>query len=164
VLQGWLEGLEAKPRALTAMRQQVAALPLDLGEPWRAWVLARLRAFEATGGRTEWATTRMRPGFGAVLGESSENLLSGLLLWSWADAALPAGLLAPVWTSLTRAAWARLPNHGARAPGVGRLGLRLLAGLGGPARELVQSWAGAGDEKQRAKAAAQALADPLPRP
>ncbi|MGM9483306.1 DUF4304 domain-containing protein [Roseateles sp. NT4] len=165
VLQAWLEtGVEAKPRALKALGAQVAALPAEHRGPWQAWVLDRLRWFEHSSGATEWATTRMRPGVGVVLGEDSENLLLGLMLWSWADRGLPDAALVPVWRTLTEAAWLRLPNHGARAPTVGRLGLRLLAGLGGAAREFVQSCADAKGEKQLAKVAAQALAEPLPRP
>ncbi len=164
VLQTWLEDIDTKPRALTALRGQVAALPAELHSPWQAWVLDRLRAFEHSSGTTEWATTRMRPGVGAVLGEDSENLLLGLLLWSWADRGMPDEMLAPLWQSLTAAAWKRLPEHGARAPGVGKLGLRLLAGLGGSSGEFVQACAAAKTEKQCAKAAAQALIDPLPRP
>lgn len=163
-LQGWIEaGVGAKPRALMALRTQVAALPAEHHAAWRCWVMDRLRAFEHHSGKTEWATTRMRRGVGAVLGEDSETLLLGLLLWSWADRGLAGDALAPVWRSLTEAAWQRIPEHGARAPGVGKLGLRLLAGLDGASREFVQACAADKAEKQRAKAAAQALADPLPR-
>ncbi len=162
VLQGWTEsGVEAKPRALTALRAQVQALPGEYRAAWQNWVLERLRAFERHGGKTEWATTRMRRGVGAVLGEDSESLLLGLLLWSWADRGIADEALAAVWRSLTEAAWHRIPEHGARAPSVGKLGLRLLAGLGGASREFVQACAADKAEKQRAKAAAQALDDPL---
>lgn len=165
VLQGWLErDVDAKPRSLAALPAQVAAVPQELQEPWRAWVLERLVALEHSDGTTEWATTRMRPGVGAVLGEDSENLLLGLLLWSWADRGLEDATVATAWQTVARAAWQRLPEHGARAPTVGRLSLRLLAGLGGPASESVQAWAATGADKRRAKAAAQAWAEPLPRP
>lgn len=164
VVQRWLDaGVDTKPRALAALRRQVADLPADLHASWQPWVMARLRAYEHHSGHTEWATTRMRRGVGAVLGEDSENLLLGLMLWSWADRGLTDDALAIAWRSLTEAAWQRIPEHGARSPGVGRLGLRLLAGLGGSAREFVQACAADPAEKPRAKAAAQALAEPLPR-
>lgn len=161
-LQAWLEdGVTTKPKALTALTTQVESLPAEHRAGWQAWVLDRLRAFEHHSGKTEWATTRMRRGVGAVLGEDSESLLLGLLLWSRTDRGIADEALAPVWRSLTEAAWHRIPEHGARAPGVGKLGLRLLAGLGGASREFVQACAADKVEKQRAKAAAQALDDPL---
>jgi hypothetical protein len=125
--------------------------------------MERLRAYAHHSGQTEWATTRMRRGVGAVLGEDSETLLVGLMLWSWADPGLADDAVALVWQSLTEAAWQRIPEHGARSPGIGKLGLSLLAGLGGSARDVVQACAADKAQKQRAKAAAQALADPLPR-
>jgi hypothetical protein len=163
-LQIWIEGIEAKPSGLKAVRAQVAALPDAHRAAWQGWLLERLNAFEHTSGATEWATTRMRPGVGAVLGEDSENLLFGLLLWSWADREIPDAVLAPIWRRVMDAAWRRLPEHGARAPSVGRLALRLLAGLGGLSREAMQACVAVKAEKQRAKAAEQALAEPLARP
>lgn len=164
LLQSWMDaGVDAKPRVLAALRLQVAALPADLRAPWQHWVMDRLRAYEHHSGRTEWATTRMRRGVGAVLGEDSESLLLGLMLWSWADPGLSDDAVAIVWRSLAEAAWQRIPEHGARSPGVGKLGLRLLAGLGGTAHDVVQAFAADKAQKPRAKATAQALAEPLPR-
>lgn len=162
LLQSWIDdGVEAKPHALAALRTHVDKLPAEHRTDWRRWVLDRLHAFEHHSGKTEWATTRMRRGVGAVIGEDSEQLLLGLLLWSRADHGMTEDALALAWRSVTEAAWQRIPEHGARAPRVGRLGLRLLAGLGGASREYVQVCAVDKADGQRAKASVQALAEPL---
>lgn len=165
-LQCWLEGVDARPTQtfLRTLRAQVAALPAPQAAIWRAWVLQQLAAFEASSGRTEWATTGPRPGIGARLGEASENLLLGLLWWAWHDAELEAGALEPVLQKVAAGAWQRLPDVGARAPTVGGLVLRMSAGLGDAARQRVAALADArGAPKQLKQAAQRALKDPLSR-
>lgn len=162
VLQGWLEGLEPKPPArwLRTLDHQIAALPAPLAGPWRTWVLDRLAAFPATDGHTEWATTTMRPGVGARLGEASDDLLKGLLWWAWRDRGIPDAALAPVLAAVVDAALHRLPGAGARAPTVAALGLRMQAGLG---VDVGARAAAKGAPKSLKQAVAQALAQPLSR-
>jgi hypothetical protein len=166
VLQGWVEGVEARPTKtwLRALGTQVAGLPAPLADAWRTWLLQQLAAFAHTSGRTEWATTGARPGVGARLGEASENLLLGLLWWAWHDAALDAAPLDEVLQLVSTGAWQRLPDVGARAPTVGGLVLRMRAGLGDTARQQVAALAaGPGVPKQRQQAVERALKEPLTR-
>lgn len=166
MLQRWLEGTDTRPTQtfLRALRAQVAALPAPVATIWRNWVLQRLADFEASSGRTEWATTGPRPGIGARLGEASENLLIGLLWWAWHDTALQADALEPVLHKVASGAWQRLPEVGARAPSVGGLVLRMCAGLGDAARQRVAALADThGAPRQLRQAVQRALHDPLSR-
>lgn len=165
-LQDWLEGIDTQPtgRWLKALDARIAALPAPLAPAWREWLLQRLAAFESHSGRAEWATTGARPGVGARLGESSENLLLGLLWWAWRDAGIAPAALAPVLQRAAAGAWARLADVGARAPSPGGVVLRMLAGLGGEALENVrQRAAERGASKQLKQAVERALKQPLPR-
>jgi hypothetical protein len=163
LIQDWLEGVEAKPtqRWLRNLKAQIQAFEPSQRTVWRAWVSERLQAFEHSGGKTEWASTGARPGVGARLGPFSESLLLGLLWWSELDGDLADDVVGPIWQHVASAAWQRLPEVGARAPAVGSLTLRLLAGLGGA--HVV--WVAAQDKtkgaKQLAKAAERALAEPF---
>lgn len=166
ILQRWLEGVDTRPTQtfLRALRAQVAALPAPHAAIWRSWVLQQLAAFESSSGRTEWATTGPRPGIGARLGEASENLLIGMLWWSWSDAELQADVLEPVLQQAAAGAWQRLPDVGARAASVGGLVLRMSAGLGETARHRLAALADArGAPKQLKQAVQRALKDPLSR-
>lgn len=166
LLQGWLEGIDARPtqRFLRSLRSQADALPPQVASAWRPWVLGQLDVFESTGGHTEWATTGARPGVGARLGEASENLLLGLLWWAWLDPALDAGDLEPMLQRVATAAWQRLPEVGARAPVVGGLVLRLCAGLGADAAARVAARGSErGASKQLKQAVQRALKEPLVR-
>lgn len=166
VLQHWLEGVASKPTQtwLRTLDGHIAALPPDRADRWRAWLLQQLSAFQHSSGRTEWATTGPRPGVGARLGEDSENLLLGLLWWAWRDRGLDAVVIQPPLQAVADGAWQRLPDVGARAPAVGGLVLRLLAGLGGAARQGVADQAqDRGASKQRRQASERALKDPLAR-
>jgi hypothetical protein len=165
VLQGWMEGVDSKPsqKWLRALDGQINALDPELAAPWREWIVERLCAFEQCSGRTEWATTGARPGVGARLGESSEALLAGLLWWACRDPVFPADTLAGALSHLADAAWLKLPEVGARAPVIGGLVLRMLAGLGGECLGRVAELAKAKGAKQMKQAAERALADPLAR-
>ncbi|MBH9579250.1 DUF4304 domain-containing protein [Inhella proteolytica] len=158
VIQHWLEGVPTKPsqRWLRELRAHIAGFDAAQLQPWRDWVRARLAAFPHSSGRTEWATTGARPGVGARLGECSEDLLMGLLWWS----ALDPELHDAPWQAVATAAFERLPDVGVRAPAVGGLALRLLAGQGGAAASWVAAQAKAKGAKQLAKAAEKALAEP----
>lgn len=136
-LQAWMEGVEARPtqRWLRTLDSHMAALPPTLAAAWRAWLLQTLSMFQTSSGHTEWATTGARPGVGARLGEASENLLLGLLWWAWRDEAIEAAALQPALQAVATGSWQRLPEVGARAPVVGGLALRMLAGLGDAARQ-----------------------------
>lgn len=136
-LQIWLEGVEASPtqRWLRALDNSMAALPPTVAAAWRAWLLQTLSIFQTSSGHTEWATTGARPGAGARLGEASENLLLGLLWWAWRDKAIDVKTLEPALQCVAAGAWQRLPEVGARAPKVGGLALRMLAGLSDAARQ-----------------------------
>ena len=165
-LQDWLEGIDTQPtRAwLKALDARIAALPAALAPAWRGWLLQQLAAFEAHSGRSEWATTGARPGVGARLGESSENLLLGLLWWAWRDAAVEPAALQAALERVASGAWARLPEVGARAPSVGGVVLRMLAGLGGDALESVRRrGAERGAPKQLKQAVERALKQPAQR-
>ncbi len=158
LVQHWLDGVPTKPspRWLRELRARMAGFEPAQRQAWQAWVRERLAAFPHSSGRTEWATTGARPGVGARLGECSEDLLLGLLWWS----ALDAELHDAPWQAVATAAFERLPEVGARAPAVGALALRLLAGRGGAAIEWVAAQAKAKGAKQLAKAAEKALAEP----
>lgn len=162
LLQPWLEGLDAKPGARWQKALRAAIVSFDPAQvyAWRAWLLQRLQALPDTQGRTEWATTGARPGVGARLGERSESMLIGLLWWTALDAGFSPEQRAAAWRRVADAAWLRLKDVGARAPAVGGLALRLLAGLGGEARAHVEACSRAKGAKQLAKAAQRALADP----
>lgn len=165
-LQGWLEGVDARPTKtwLRTLQAQVSCLAAPHAAVWQAWVLQQLAAFERSSGHTEWATTGARPGVGARLGEASENLLLGLLWWAWHDPALEAGILEPVLQRAATGAWQRLPEVGARAAVVGGLVLRMIAGLGDAARQRTAALAGArGTPKQLKQAVERALKEPLSR-
>lgn len=166
MVQGWLEGVEARPTKtwLRTLSAQVGQLAPPHAAGWRAWVLHQLAAFEHSSGHTEWATTGARPGVGARLGESSENLLLGLLWWAWHDPALDAIALDAVLQRVSSGAWQRLPDVGARAPSVGGLVLRMRVGLGDTARQRVAALADArGVPKQLKQAVERALKEPLKR-
>lgn len=166
LLQGWLEGIDARPTRtwLRTLQTQVSQLAPPHAAVWRAWVLQQLAAFEHSSGVTEWATTGARPGVGARLGEASENLLLGLLWWAWHDPALQAADLDPVLLRMSAGAWQRLPDVGARAPMVGGLVLRMSTGLDGAARLHVAALAAArGAPKQLKQAVERALKEPLAR-
>jgi len=158
LIQQWLEGVPTKPspRWLRELRSAIAGFEPSQLPAWRHWVHARLAAFPHSSGRTEWATTGARPGVGARLGECSQDLLLGLLWWSALDPVLHE---AP-WQVVATAAFERLPEVGVRAPAVGALALRLLAGRGGAAAEWVAAQAKTPGAKQLAKAAEKALAEP----
>lgn len=165
-LQIWLEGVEAKPtqRWLRALDGAIVALPPSVTTAWRTWLLHTLAAFETSSGHTEWATTGPRPGVGARLGEASENLLLGLLWWAWRDATITASALEPTLQRVATGAWQRLPEVGARAPTVGGLVLRMLAGLGDAPRQGVALRAQEpGAPKQIKLAVERALKEPLKR-
>lgn len=151
-------------RWLKSLAQHVATVPSEHAAAWRAWWLQRLLAFEASDGRTEWATTGARPGVGARLGDTSEALLIGGLWWCWAD---PGSAPAPLADALQRvavAAWRYIPDVGARAASVGTLALQMLAGTGDEGRAAVQAFAAEHrTRKQLQKAAENALAKPLAR-
>lgn len=159
LIQHWLEGVPTKPsqRWLRELRTRIEGFDTAQLPPWRAWVRERLAAFPHSSGHTEWATTGARPGVGARLGECSEDLLLGLLWWL----ALDPELHDAPWQAVATAAFERLPEVGARAPAVGGLALRLLAGQGGAATEWVALQAKAKGAKQLAKAADKALAEPF---
>jgi hypothetical protein len=163
VLQGWMEGVDAKPsqRWLGDLHARIAALDAQLAPSWRGWLLERLHSFEHHSGRTEWATTGARPGVGARLGEASEALLMGLMWWAWCDGVIDHDALAASLRRVADAAWARLPEVGARAPVVGGLALRMLAGLGDEHRDDVVARAAAKGAKQMKQAAERALAEPV---
>ncbi len=166
MLQGWLEGVDARPTKtwLRTLQLQVSQLVPPHATAWRAWVLQQLAAFEHSSGVTEWATTGARPGVGARLGEASENLLLGLLWWAWHDPALQAADLRPVLLRVSDGAWQRLPDVGARAPTVGGLVLRMSTGLDDAARQHVAALASArGAPKQLKQAVDRALKEPLSR-
>lgn len=165
-LQDWLEGIDTQPTRswLKSLDARIAALPAALAPAWRGWLLQRLAAFEAHCGRTEWATTGARPGVGARLGESSENLLLGLLWWAWRDAGVEPVALEAVLQRVAAGAWAKLPDVGARAPSPGGVVLRMLAGLGGDALASVRRrGAERGASKQLKQAVERALKQPMPR-
>jgi hypothetical protein len=165
-LQDWLEGIDTPPTRswLKSLDARIAALPAALAPAWRDWLLQRLAAFEAHSGRTEWATTGARPGVGARLGESTENLLLGLLWWAWRDAGVEPLALEAVLQRVAAGAWAKLPDVGARAPSPGGVVLRMLAGLGGGALESVRRrGAERGASKQLKQAVERALKQPTPR-
>jgi hypothetical protein len=163
VLQGWMEGVDAKPsqRWLRELNARIAALDAPLAPSWRDWMFERLHAFEHTSGRTEWATTGVRPGVGAKLGEASESLLMGVLWWAWCDAGIERDTLAATVRRVAEAAWLKLPEAGARAPVVGGLALRMLAGLGVAHRDELAARAAVKGAKQMKQAAERALADPV---
>jgi len=87
---------------------------------------------------------------GPRLGESSENLLLGLLWWAWRDTGVEPAAREAVLQRAAAGAWARLPDVGVRAPSPGGVVLRMLAGLGGEALESVRR---RGAERPRAKLA-----------
>lgn len=165
-LQDWLEGIDTQPTRswLKSMDGRIATLPAALAPGWRDWLLQRLAAFEAHSGLTEWATTGARPGVGARLGTSSENLLLGLLWWAWRDVGVEPVVLEAVLQRVAAGAWANLPDVGARAPSPGGVVLRMLAGLGGDALESVRRrGAERGASKQLKQAVERALKQPMPR-
>lgn len=165
-LQTWLEGVQTKPtqRWLRTLDSTMAALPPGVATAWRPWVLQVLAAFAETTGHTEWATTGPRPGVGARLGLASENLLLGLLWWAWRDTTIEAGALETSLQHIASGAWQRLPEVGARAPAVGGLALRMLAGLGDVPRQGVAARAQErGAPRQIKQAVERALGDALPR-
>ncbi len=165
LLQQWLEGTEPRPGArwLRALGQTVAAFDPAGAPAWRDWLLQRLHAFAHSSGHTEWATTGARPGVGARLGAGSQSVLLALLWWTALDAAIDEARCIAAWQAVADAAWTRLPEVGARAPAVGTLALRLLAGCEGEARARVAALAQAKGARQLAQAAAKALADPFRR-
>jgi hypothetical protein len=94
----------------------------------------------------------------------SENLLLGLLWWAWRDAAITDAALAAALQRVADGAWQHLPEVGARAPTVGSLVLRMLAGLGGAAQASVAARGqGKGRARQLERAAERALEEPLAR-
>ena len=101
------------------------------------------------------AGSGLRSVAGSVAGACRVGVL-GLLWWS----ALDRELHDAPWQAVATAAFERLPEVGARAPAVGGLALRLLAGQGGAAAEWVATQARAQGAKQLAKAAEKALAEP----
>lgn len=166
MLQGWLEGVDARPTKawLRTLQAQLSGLAAPHAATWRAWVVQQLAAFQHTSGHTEWATTGARPGVGARLGEASEKLLLGLLWWAWHDAALDAAELDAALQAVAAGAWQRLPDVGARASTVGGLALRMNAGLGDAARQRLAALASArGAPKQLKQAAERALKEALNR-
>ncbi|MFO1220739.1 MAG: DUF4304 domain-containing protein [Burkholderiaceae bacterium] len=166
MLQDFLEGVDTRPpqRWQRALDARIAALPSGETDAARAWLLQRLADFETCSGRSEWATTGARPGVGAMLGEDSEKLLRGLMWWAWRDAAIAAPALAAALQRVSSGAWLRLPEVGARAPSVGGLALRMLAGLGPDARDGVAALAlERGVPKQLEQAVQRALKEPLAR-
>lgn len=165
-LQDFLEGVDTRParRWQRALDARIAALPAGADSAARTWLLQRLADFEHSSGHSEWATTGARPGVGARLGEDSENLLLGMMWWAWRDAAIPAPVLSTALLRTSAGAWQRMPDVGARAPSVGGLALRMIAGLGTDARDRVTALAQQrGAPNQLKQAAERALKDPLAR-
>ena len=165
-LQTWMEGVETRPtqRWLRALDSTMAELPPTLAATWRTWLLQILSIFETSSGHTEWATTGARPGVGARLGEASECLLLGLLWWAWRDKAIDVTTLEPALQCVATGAWQRLPEVGARAPTVGGLTLRMLAGLGDvPRQTLAARVQVRGVSRQFKQAVERALKEPLVR-
>jgi hypothetical protein len=153
----WLaEGVAGKPtqRWFKQLDQHRAALAAT--GPWTGWLCDRLLAFEHTEGRTEWATTGARPGVGARLGEVSEAVLMGWLWWAQRER-LEGADLDEALQRVVQAAWAQLPEIGARAASVGALALQLLA-TSEPGREWVRGFGAASKKKQLKRAVDQALA------
>jgi hypothetical protein len=154
-----LEGVDGKPteRWQRSLRAHIGSFDASQDAIWRDWLLQRLSDFTTSSGRIQWATTGARPGWGARLGQASEAVMLGSLWWSASDPAMAEAARATAWRGVSDAAWVRLKDVGARAPSVGALALRLLAGLGGASREHVAALAAERGHKQRAKAAERAL-------
>ncbi len=158
-LLDWLaEGVASKPtqRWFKQLDQHRAALAP--AGPWAGWLCDRLAEFEHTEGRTEWATTGARPGVGARLGEASEAVLLGWMWWAQREHAAGAGAAyEDALQRVAQAAWAQLPEIGARAAGVGTLALQLLA-ASESGREWVRRFGAGSKKKQLKRAVDQALA------